>query len=641
MIPNRLAVVSLAALFLIASDLRAEPARGSFRFFRRGERERRVPDPPADAATVERGHRWKAGRDWAWLLGTLTIPETVDGASVRGKPLGLRVSCASAGEVYLDGAFQCRYDNDKPACAVVSEAAEPGREVRLAIQAQTPLDREEENSLSELEWTLLEPRRVVDVLEIRVDPTRSGDPVPDGIIGLSQGGSMADHDAATARKLREGGFRWFRMDNVLTGCLRREGDRVVEDFADLDRRIDFIHEVGAAPIIAASYMPQPLDAVPDPERHSAPRDYAEWEDLCYRVARRCIERGRRVPFWEVWNEPNTGWLKPGPEDTGSERFEKLYAKALGKPAADRSVVRGFEAYLKLYAATARGVRRADPAAWIGGPALASGPFENSERGHAFNGRGFALGLMLYCEEEKLPLDFVSWHEYFHPPDVFRAEAERFRELIAQVPGIAGQPKSFMVTEWNEAWWADPPQDNELGAAWCAATVVRAFLPARIDRPCLFYAKQGDNTFRGDYGILMAGNVPKPQYHVAAIFNGLGGKWVPVEVGSMKPEDVGGGDDEVCAVAARDEGRGRLAVVLVNFTDRYNVRRKVRVGMRLSATARSRLFLIDGMHSNAYADRERADLECVEERAWPPGDMRCEITLPPHSVSLLELIIEAR
>jgi hypothetical protein len=515
----------------------------------------------------------------------------------------------------------------------VSEAAEPGREYALALQIQTHPDREEENTLSEFDWTFLDVARVREPIDIGVEIQETGEPVPQGIIGLSQGGTMADYDAATAAKLRAGGFRWFRMDNVLTNALKKDGDRVVEDFTDLDRRVDFIYLVGAEPILAASYMPQPLDAIEDHERHSAPRDYGAWEDLCYKAARHSIERGKRVPLWEVWNEPNTGWIKPGPEDTGSARFEALYAKALGAPATDKGRVRTFEAYLKLYAATARGVRRADPEVWVGGPALASGPFENSERGHASNGKAFALGLILFCEEEGLPLDFVSWHEYFHPAQVFREETARFRELLEKAPKIQRGVKSFLITEWNEAWWADFPQDNEIGAAWCADGVIRAFLEDRIVRPCLFYVKQGDRSFRGDYGILLAGNLPKPQYHMASIFNGLSGRWAKVSVGT----GAGGplGDSEVCAAAAWDEAKGRLSVVLVNFTERYNVPRKVRVSLALPAPSRSRESRIDAHHSNVYTDLAAGELASLGERDWPAGRVEHSTTLPQHSVTLLE------
>src|SRR5690606_28564537 len=161
-----------------------------------------------------------------------------------------------------------------------------------------------------------------------------------------------------------------------------------------------------------SYMPIPFDAVANNDRQSAPRDYALWEDLCYRAAKRCLDRGLRIPFWEVWNEVNTGWLKPGANDTGAEPYRRLYKKARGRDDVDEEAVRRFEAYCKLYEATARGILRADPSAKIGGPALASGPFEHEECGHCFHGKGFAKGLMLYCREKDLPLDFVSWHEYF-------------------------------------------------------------------------------------------------------------------------------------------------------------------------------------------------------------------------------------
>lgn len=93
----------------------------------------------------------------------------------------------------------------------------------------------------------------------------------------------------------------------------------------------------------------------------------------------------------------------------------IYEHAIAKHETNEIVVRRFEAYCKLYRATARGIRRADPTARIGGPALASGPMENSKDcGHCARGQGFARGLMIWCVQEKLPLDFVSWHEYFQP-----------------------------------------------------------------------------------------------------------------------------------------------------------------------------------------------------------------------------------
>ena len=329
---------------------------------------------------------------------------------------------------------------------------------------------------------------------------------------------------------------------------------------------------------------------------------------------------------------NTGWLKPGPDETGSEGFRQLYGRALGHEETNQAIVRRFEAYCKLYRATAVGLRRADPHAKIGGPALASGPMENSkECGHCSHGKGFARGLMLWCEQEKLPLDFVSWHEYFQGPETIVKEANTFRAYLDEFPSLKQSVSSFMITEWNEAWWADRPQDHELGAAWCANSITRAFVPAAIDRPCFFYVKQSDMGFRGDYSLLMKDNVPKASYHVAGIFNGLSGVWVPLH----------GTDGDISGVCAWDAARGRLALVLVNFRDRYALRRPVRVQINdlplVLEHGTWREWTIDATHSNVWNDPSKAELAKTRSGSLSGNTFSLEGTLMPNSISLLELL----
>src|SRR5206468_1837191 len=101
---------------------------------------------------------------------------------------------------------------------------------------------------------------------LTVDPARGIGKVPNGIVGLSQGGGMSDYDDATAKKLAEGGFKWFRMDNIFTGVLKKPKEgALTNDWRDFDKRVDFMYQIGADPIMAVSYMPQVLDAVPDNE----------------------------------------------------------------------------------------------------------------------------------------------------------------------------------------------------------------------------------------------------------------------------------------------------------------------------------------------------------------------------------------
>ena len=586
---------------------------------------------PKDAKPIEPGAKWPNDRMFRWLVGDLVIPETIDKKPARGLPVGVQFNCGDGGEVWFDGKLAVRYDNDHPALVLISPSAEPGAKVRLAVQVYGKVQGGDE--FGEARWALIDPTRATLPLRLSVDASNIRGTVPDGIIGLSQGGGMSDYEQATARKLREGGFKWFRMDNVLTNAVKRVGDKVDYDWADLDRRVDFIRDVGAEAILAVSYMPQPMDAIPDNERHSAPRDYAAWEELCFRAAERCRQRDRRVGFWEVWNEANAGWIKPGPDDTGSEEFLKLYREAAGKEPKNHDLVRRLEAYCKLYRASAKGVRRADASAKVGGPALASGPFDDSKLGPGANGRAFSRGLMLWCDREKLPLDFLSWHEYFHPADVIAKEARELRTQLEAFPRLKGGVESLILSEWNEAWWPDRPQDHEIGAAWCADCVTRCFVPEHVERPCLFYAKQGDGDFRGDYGILMKDNVPKATYNMARVFNSLKGQWV----------ELRGGDDEVSGIACWDAAQRRLAVVLVNFRYRYGLRRPASLHFdHLPAELAGgtwREWSIDATHSNAWHDPATANLQ--QTGSGRVGEADFERSLPPNSITLLELNGAAR
>ena len=595
--------------------------------------DQRQSQPPKnfnDGKPIKLGDACPDDQKFRWLVAELEIPTTVGTEATAGKVVGLQINCGDGGEVYVNDVLQSRYDNDHPALVILSRHAAAGEKVRVAIQVYAHVQGGDK--FDQANWVIIEAKRATELLVLTVDPKHPAGKVPNGIVGLSQGGGMSDYEGATAQKLKEGGFKWFRMDNIFTGVLKKgQGGELVYDWTEFDRRQDFIARIGADPIMAVSYMPQVLDAVPNNDRQSAPRDFAVWEELCFQAASHSLQRGKRIPFWEVWNEVNSGWLKAGPEDTGSDAFKKLYDAALGKEEKDHEIIRRFEAYCKLYRASARGIRRADPHARIGGPALASGPFENSEYGNCQHGRGFARGLMLWCQQEKLPLDFVSWHEYFQMPETIVKEAEAFRSYLSDLPELKRSVTSFMITEWNEAWWPDRPQDHELGAAWCASSITRAFLPAHIDRPCFFYVKQGDMGFRGDYSLLMQENRPKASYNVAKIFNGLRGSWVPVT----------GTDDDVSAVAAWDATLNRLAIVLVNFRDRYSLGRPVQVRISQLPSAlkagRWQESVVDATHSNIWNDQNKPELTVTRTGELPGKSFVLEAALGANSVTLIELL----
>ena len=160
------------------------------------------------------------------------------------------------------------------------------------------------------------------------------------------------------------------------------------------------------PIFAVSYMPQVLDAVPNNDRQSAPNDYND-------VGRTLLpgRKTRRRP-WQA--SALLGGMERGKRQAGlsparmtpvrksSKRFttrrsvrKNPITKSCGvSKRMPSSIARRHEAY---YGPTPR-LRSA-------GPALASGPFESDVFSTAAHGKGFARGLMLWCRQENLPLDF--------------------------------------------------------------------------------------------------------------------------------------------------------------------------------------------------------------------------------------------
>lgn len=209
------------------------------------------------------------------------------------------------------------------------------------------------------------------------------------------------------------------------------------------------------------------------------------------------------------------------------------------------------------------------------------------------------------------------------------EADTFREYLKEFPDLEKQVEALMITEWNEAWWANRPMDHEIGAAWCADGVIRAILPHRINKPCFFYVKQNDMNFRGDFSLLMKDNVPKPSYHVASIFNHLAGEWVEIK----------GTDGEVCGVAAFDRQAEKLSVVLVNYQFRYGMQRRVRLSVaNLPEGLRAgkwQEFIVDATHSNVWNDPQKAEL--FKGRSAPlRGPVPVyEARLAPNSITLVE------
>jgi xylan 1,4-beta-xylosidase len=134
--------------------------------------------------------------------------------------------------------------------------------------------------------------------------------------------------------------------------------RPVYDWTVVDRIFDTYLERGVRPYVEIGFMPRALSTKPEPYQHEwrpglpygdiytgwayPPADYAKWGELVYRWVRHCLERYGKAEvqtwYWETWNEANIGYWQGTPEE-----------------------------FLKLHDHTIAAVRRALPAARVGGP----------------------------------------------------------------------------------------------------------------------------------------------------------------------------------------------------------------------------------------------------------------------------------
>ena len=179
-------------------------------------------------------------------------------------------------------------------------------------------------------------------------------------------------------------------------CTEDASGRPVYDWTIVDGIFDTYLARGVRPYVEIGFMPKALSVKPEPYQHHwtpaakydeiytgwawPPKDYAKWGELVYQWVRHCVEKYGRAEvgqwYWEVWNEANIGYWRGTPEE-----FRKLHDYAIAA------------------------VRRALPAARVGGPDCAGngGPWMKDFLEHCLRGTNYATG------QTGTPLDFVSFH----------------------------------------------------------------------------------------------------------------------------------------------------------------------------------------------------------------------------------------
>lgn len=264
-------------------------------------------------------------------------------------------------------------------------------------------------------------------------------------MALGQGGlsqePMWDNRIAEIRALRPALIRLFIQEyfDLLPAPGRYH-------FETLDRSVDTILATGAEPIMCICFKPKALFPVVDQDIVE-PNDYDQWEELIFRMVRHYKQRDPRIRYWEVANEPDIG------ESGGCPyRFQP-------------------ENYTRYYKHTVDAVLRADPNALVGGPAL------------AWVRSPILPRLLEFCDKEKVPLHFVSWHIYSSSPQQVRDTIEYAKGMLAKHPGIKAQT---MLNEWNVDL-SHPPQDPRFQPCY-VAEVIWQMKEGGLDYSCYYHIR---------------------------------------------------------------------------------------------------------------------------------------------------------
>ena len=366
-------------------------------------------------------------------------------------------------------------------------------------------------------------------------------------------------------------------------------------------------------------MPQALSSKPDPYRHEwrpglpydriftgwayPPKDYAKWGELAYQWTKHCVERYGKAEveswYWESWNEANIGYWRGSPQD-----FYKLHDYAID------------------------GVRRALPAARVGGPDCAGsgGRWTREFFEHCLRGTNYATG------RTGTPLDFVSFHAKGAPvytndhvrmgiANQLRTIDEGFR-LVASFPELKRTPIVIGVSDPEGCAACQGPsfsyRNGTMYSSYTAASFARKHDLA--DRHGVNFAGAltwaftfEDQPYFAGFRQLASCGLPLPVFNVFRMLSLMNGQRITAESDAAVPLDniIRQGVREkpdVAALANLDEHKLCIMVWHYHDDDLPGPDAEVRISLTGLPSTVSEVKLmhyrVDVNHSNAYDEWRR-------------------------------------
>jgi xylan 1,4-beta-xylosidase len=439
----------------------------------------------------------------------------------------------------------------------------------------------------------------------------------------------ADWQTQLRRCHDELGFRTVRFHGLLCddmSTLVLHQNRCLYSFFNADRIWDYLLSIGMKPFIELSFMPGALASGNTTVFHykgnvTPPKSYADWAQLIHKLVAHWVDQYGveevRAWFFEVWNEPNLKEFWTGSQDD----------------------------YFKLYRYTVEAIKGVDPLLRVGGPATAKNEWITE--------------FLDFCEQNRLPADFVSTHHY--PNDALWSQEQDtetqlahgrrslLRDWAQEVQhGARGRPVYY--TEWNASSNPRYPlHDEPYAAAFAIKTVME--MNGLVD--CYSFWTFSDIfeenyfpsvPFHGGFGLLNLHGIAKPTYRAFELLHRLGGECLPVEGTHMSVDAWAIRRDQTITILLTNHALPRHPI------ETEHVHLQLMDASRPLAVFAER---IDHEHANAkrvwqemgepeYLNRKQVEqLQEASQLVRQPHSwnhqgriLHLDISLPPHAVAAL-------
>ena len=276
--------------------------------------------------------------------------------------------------------------------------------------------------------------------------------------------------------------------------------RVEYNYTYIDRIIDAYVRLGIRPYLELGFMPGKLASGEQTIFYwkgntTPPRDYKLWTDMVVALLQHLTARyGEEVVTWpiEVWNEPNL----PG-----------FWYKA------------DMEEYFKLFKETFLAIKELDDRFMVGGPAICG--VRDAEWIKAF---------LDFCKKEDLHPDRITRHHYcvefpervghydyskLEDSEMRFENLQSTRDIVDSYEEFAGTP--IHLTEFSTSYTPKGViHDTNINAAYLARQLSRLGDMNEAYSYWTFgdvFEEQGvpDSLFHGGFGMVAAGNIPKPSF----------------------------------------------------------------------------------------------------------------------------------